>query len=65
MFHFVGDLVTRRNSESPLELAPVKEGLAPDLSRTSVEKLLELDFDLLCLSHGGYIEDDPKGALRG
>jgi glyoxylase-like metal-dependent hydrolase (beta-lactamase superfamily II) len=61
---FVGDLVTRRDSSSPLELSPVKEGLAPTLARTSVERLLELDFDLLCLSHGGYVEDDPKGALR-
>ena len=61
---FVGDLVTRRNWDSPLELAPVKDGLAPDLSRKSGENLLELDFDLLCMSHGGYIEDDPKGALR-
>ena len=61
---FVGDLVRRRDSSSPLELAPVEETLAPGIARQSVEKLLELDFDLLCLSHGGYIEDDPKGVLQ-
>src|SRR5712691_2552896 len=61
---FVGDLVRRRDSDSPLELAPVGPKLAPVNGRRSVEELLELDFDLLCLSHGGYIDDDPKRALR-
>jgi Metallo-beta-lactamase superfamily len=61
---FVGELVRRCDSSSPLELAEVAPELAPWIARRSVEKLLELDFDLLCLSHGGYIEDDPKGALR-
>jgi glyoxylase-like metal-dependent hydrolase (beta-lactamase superfamily II) len=61
---FVGDLVRRRDASSPLELTPVQPGLAPDIARKSLEQLLELDFELLCLSHGGYIDDDPKGALR-
>ncbi len=61
---FVGDLVRRHDSSSPLELAPVEERLAPGIARQSVQKLLELDFGLLCLSHGGYIDDDPKGALQ-
>jgi hypothetical protein len=61
---FVGDLVRRRDSASPLELAPVAPRLVPTIARQSVETLLELDFELLCLSHGGYIDDDPKGALR-
>jgi glyoxylase-like metal-dependent hydrolase (beta-lactamase superfamily II) len=61
---FVGDLVTRRDPASRLELAPVAPKLAPGIARESLEKLLELDFDLLCLSHGGYVEDDPKGALE-
>jgi glyoxylase-like metal-dependent hydrolase (beta-lactamase superfamily II) len=61
---FVGDLVHRRDSSGPLQLAPVQQGLAPDIGRKSLERLLELDFDLLCLSHGGYIDDDPRGALQ-
>ena len=61
---FVGDLVRRRDSSGPLELAPVGPKLAAGIGGRSVEKLLELDFELLCLSHGGYIDDDPKGALR-
>ncbi len=61
---FVGELVRRRDPASPLELAPVQDGLAPDIARKSVEKLLELDFELLCLSHGGYIDDDPRSVLQ-
>jgi glyoxylase-like metal-dependent hydrolase (beta-lactamase superfamily II) len=61
---FVGDLIRRRDSSTPLELAPVGPKLAAGIGRESVEKLLELDFELLCLSHGGYIDDDPKGAMR-
>ncbi len=60
---FVGELVRRFDSESPLELAPVEAGLDPEIGRRSVEKLLELDFDLLCLSHGGYVDFEAKRAL--
>lgn len=60
---FIGDLIRRFDTESPLELTPVEPGFDPELGRRSVEKLLELDFDMLCLSHGGYFEDDPKRVL--
>jgi glyoxylase-like metal-dependent hydrolase (beta-lactamase superfamily II) len=60
---FIGDLVTRRDWSSPLRLADDAPKLAPGLSRQSLEKLLELEFDLLCMSHGGYIDEDPKSAL--
>jgi hypothetical protein len=36
----------------------------PDEARRSVEKLLALDFDLLCLSHGGPVLADAKAAVR-
>jgi glyoxylase-like metal-dependent hydrolase (beta-lactamase superfamily II) len=61
---FVGDLVTRFDASSPLELSADHPRLVSGISRQSLESLLELDFDLLCLSHGGYIDDDPKSALR-
>jgi glyoxylase-like metal-dependent hydrolase (beta-lactamase superfamily II) len=57
---FVGELVRRFDPESPLEITPVEPGLDPELGRRSVEKLLELEFDMLCLSHGGYIDVEPK-----
>jgi len=61
---FVGDLVTRRDAHSPLQLPAGAREERPAVSRRSVERLLTLDFDLLCLSHGGMIDDDPRGALR-
>ncbi len=60
---FIGELVRRWDSESPLEFAPVEPGLDPDIPRRSLEKLLELDFDVLCMSHGGYIDFQPKVEL--
>lgn len=57
---FIGELVRRRDSESPLELAPSDPVLPREIGRRSLEKLLELDFDLLCMSHGGYIDFQPK-----
>jgi hypothetical protein len=34
-------------------------------ARRSVEKLLELDFEVLCLAHGGAVTNDAKAAVRG
>ena len=62
---FAGELVRRFDSRSPLELSPVDPALDPEIGRRSVEKLLELDFDMLCLSHGGYIDFEPKIELAG
>lgn len=61
---FVGDLVRRFDTESPLELSVVEPGLDPEIGRRSVEKLLELDIDYLCLSHGGYFDVEPKLELE-
>lgn len=36
----------------------------PAATRTSVEKLLDLDFGVLCLAHGVPITDDPKAEIR-
>jgi hypothetical protein len=37
----------------------------PDEARRSVEKLLDLDFDVLCLTHGGVVTKGAKDAVRG
>jgi glyoxylase-like metal-dependent hydrolase (beta-lactamase superfamily II) len=60
---FIGDLVTRRDPSCPLELSETGPRLRPGISRDSLESLLGLEIDLLCMSHGGYIDDDPVGAL--
>jgi glyoxylase-like metal-dependent hydrolase (beta-lactamase superfamily II) len=36
----------------------------PAATRTSVERLLGLEFGVLCLDHGAPVADDPKGAVR-
>jgi hypothetical protein len=36
----------------------------PEEARRSVEKLLDLDFDVLCLAHGGAVTDGAKDAVR-
>jgi hypothetical protein len=36
----------------------------PEQARRSVEKLLELDFDVLCLAHGGAVTEGAKDAVR-
>jgi glyoxylase-like metal-dependent hydrolase (beta-lactamase superfamily II) len=37
----------------------------PEEARRSVERLLALDFDVLCLAHGPALTHDAKEALRG
>ena len=36
----------------------------PDETRRSVERLLDLDFTILCLDHGPPLTQDPKAAIR-
>ena len=36
----------------------------PDETRRSVERLLDLDFTILCLDHGPPLTHDPKAAIR-
>ena len=33
-------------------------------AKRTLGKLLELDFDVLCLAHGGVVRDDPKTVVR-
>jgi hypothetical protein len=36
----------------------------PEQTRRTVERLLDLDFEVLCLDHGAPITDDPHAAIR-
>ena len=36
----------------------------PAETRRSTERLLDLDFSILCLDHGVPLADDPKEAIR-
>lgn len=59
---FCADLLM---AEDGLELVPGEYHDDPAESRRSLERLLELDFSILCLDHGAPIADDPKEAIRG
>jgi Metallo-beta-lactamase superfamily len=50
--------------DGELGLVPAKHLYDPALARRSVERLLELPFDVLCLTHGPVLRDDPKAAIR-
>jgi Metallo-beta-lactamase superfamily len=47
-----------------LALVPGEYHDDPAETRRSVERLAELDFDVLCLDHGRPVTDDPHGAIE-
>jgi hypothetical protein len=55
------DLLVRPEGKGGLRRV---EDYDPDLARRSIETLLELEFSLLCLTHGGVVSEDPKAAVR-
>jgi hypothetical protein len=59
---FCPDLVMLEGKE--LEFVPGEYHDHPDETRRSVERLLDIPFEILCLDHGPPLTDDPKGALR-
>jgi glyoxylase-like metal-dependent hydrolase (beta-lactamase superfamily II) len=60
---FCSDLILNDGGRE-LEFVPPEYHEDPAETRRSVERLLDLDFEILCLDHGAPIADDPKGALR-
>lgn len=60
---FVPDMLMREEG-SELRLVPAEYMHDPDEARRSVERLLDLDFSVLCLSHGVPVSDDPHSAIR-
>jgi hypothetical protein len=57
------DLLVRAPG-GPLELTSAEFVHDPDEQRSTVERLLELDFAILCTSHGIPVTDDPRSAIR-
>ncbi len=60
---FVPDMLWRPEG-AELELVPAEFMHDPDEARRSVEKLLDLGFSTLCLSHGFPVTEDPHAAIR-
>jgi hypothetical protein len=47
-----------------LELVPGRFHDDPDETRRSVERLLDVPFEVLCLDHGAPVIAEPKRAMR-
>jgi glyoxylase-like metal-dependent hydrolase (beta-lactamase superfamily II) len=61
---FTPDLFVR-SSRGPLEWVPFEYMHDPDEARRSAERLLELDFAVLCSAHGAPLVGGAKEALHG
>lgn len=61
---FVPDLLTNPPG-GELALVPAEYMHDPEQARASLERILaELTFDVLCLSHGVPLTEDPAGSIR-
>jgi glyoxylase-like metal-dependent hydrolase (beta-lactamase superfamily II) len=60
---FTPDLFVRPPGE-PLALIPAEYAHDHEQARQTAERLLDLDFAVLCTGHGAPVVDDPKSALR-
>jgi hypothetical protein len=57
------DLLTNYDGRG-LDFVPLVYHDDPELTRRTVEGLLDLDFDVLCLDHGSALTADPKIEIR-
>jgi hypothetical protein len=60
---FCSDLVMRPGGKE-LRFVPFEYHDDPAATRHSVERLLDLPFEILCLAHGAPLTDDPKAELQ-
>jgi hypothetical protein len=60
---FCSDLLTNYDGRG-LDFVPLAYHDDPEQTRRTVEGLLDLDFDVLCLDHGSAIAADPKAEIR-
>ncbi len=59
-----GEPTVISSAEGELRFIPFEYHEDPAETRRSVEGLLDLDFEILCLDHGAPVTDDPKAAIR-
>ena len=55
---------SRTTAGAGLDFVPLQYHDDPAQTRRTVEGLLDLDFDVLCLDHGSAIRDEPKAEIR-
>ncbi len=60
---FCSDLLTNYDGRG-LDFVPLEYHDDPAQTRRTLEGLLDLDFDVLCLDHGSAIRDAPKSEIR-
>ena len=60
---FCSDLISNNGGEE-LEFVPPEYHEDPAETRRRVERLLDIDFSILCLDHGAPLTGDPKAAIR-
>jgi len=60
---FCSDLISS-GADGALHFVPPEYHDDPAETRHSVERLLDVPFDILCLAHGAPVVDDPKRAIR-
>ena len=60
---FCSDLISH-DGRGALRFIPFEYHEDPAATRRSVEGLLDLSFEILCLDHGTPLTDDPKAAIR-
>jgi glyoxylase-like metal-dependent hydrolase (beta-lactamase superfamily II) len=60
---FCSDLISNDGGRE-LHFVPPEYHEDPAETRRSVERLLDLDFSILCLDHGVPLTEDPKAAIR-
>jgi glyoxylase-like metal-dependent hydrolase (beta-lactamase superfamily II) len=60
---FVPDLLLQF-PDGRLDFVEERWLVSPDQARKSAHRLLELEFDVLCLCHGRPVTEDPKAAIR-
>jgi hypothetical protein len=60
---FCSDLLTNYDGRG-LDFVPLQYHDDPPRTRRTVESLLDLDFEVLCLDHGSAITADPKAEIR-
>ena len=60
---FCSDLLTNYGDRG-LDFVPLAYHDDPPQTRRTVEGLLDVDFDVLCLDHGSAIASDPKAEIR-